>query len=183
MEIRGKRKFHGVSYDWSKLVWSFGYKIFIECHFVQIFLLGSRDWLPHLLWPQQQNVPLRGKALMKGDVGKIKKINMRCWGTQIPVKGGSHYHSWAWRNKRMKQWVLLEPRALKEWVPAGRSQCSGITTWAETPQQNESEEKYSDFSFFLPVPCRYFPLANYKQKPSDKEPKWVMSGGGVEQRE
>lgn len=93
MEIRGKRKFHGVSYDWSKLVWSFGYKIFIECHFVQIFLLGPSG-LPHLLWPQQQNVPLRGKALMK-DVGKVKKINMKCGGTQIPVKGGSHYHSWA----------------------------------------------------------------------------------------
>lgn len=175
MEIRGKRKFHGVSYDWSKLVWSFGYKIFIECHFVQIFLLGPRDWLPHLLWPQQQNVPLRGKALMKGDEGKVKKINMRCWGTQTLAKGGSRYLSWAWRNKRMKQWVPLEPRALGEWVPAGRSQCSGMQLPPELRLQSRRVKKYSGFSFFLPVSCRYFPLAKYKQKPSVKKPKWVMS--------
>lgn len=62
MGIRVKRKFHGVSYDWSNLVWLFGYKIFIECYFVQIFLLGPRDWISHFLWPQQETVPLRGKS-------------------------------------------------------------------------------------------------------------------------
>lgn len=149
-----QRKFHRVSYDWSKLVWSFGYKIFIECHFVQIFLLGLRDWLPHLLWPQQQNVPLRGKALMKGDVGWVKKINMKCWGTQIPVKGGSHDHSWAWRNKRMKQWVLLEPRALEECLLAGVSVqgCSYHQSWDPKAEWEWRKE----FSFFLPVSCRQF---------------------------
>lgn len=178
MEIRGKRKFHGVSYDWSKLVWSFGYKIFIECHFVQIFLLGPRDWLPHLLWPQQQNVPLRGKALMKGDVGWVKKINMKCWGTQIPVKGGSHYHSWAWRNKTEDETMSTIGAQSPRGVPAGRSQCSGMQLPPELrPQSRMRVKKYSDFSFFLPVSCRYFPLAKYKQKPSDKEPKWVMSLG------
>lgn len=58
-------------------------------------------------------------------------------------------------------------------VPAGQESVfrDAATTRAEIQSRMRVGKKCSDFSFFLPVSCRYFPLARYKQKSSDKEPR------------
>lgn len=181
MEIRVKRKFRGVSYDWSKLVWSFGYKIFIECYFVQIFLLGPRDWIPHLLWPQQETIPLRGKGFnerrcrqgYKNQQEMLRHPETSNRRKPLPFLG--------LKGQKDETVSVIGARSPEPWrrVPAGQELVfsDAITTRAETPRQDESGGEIF-WLLFLPasIPLQVHPLVKFNRNHLRKSSGDTVSG-------
>lgn len=141
-----------------KLVWSFGHQIFIVSHFVWNFLLGL--WTPHLLNTGRKPFHSEEKALNKG----------------LPSK------MWAELRKPTRRRKPLPPSGLRGQKDGVGSPGGGPTgqeplfimqlLLALRPQKRLRVEKKYSFLSSLPLFCRCFPLAKYKQKPSDNEPRW-----------